>query len=122
MKAPLFPGYLFVNDVLDKATHTEIRKSRGLVRILGDGGTGRPRCREAEIEAIRRLVDSRAACCPIRTCARDDGCESCPGRLADLEGILTRVRPDKGLLVVSVNLLQRSVAVEVDCTQVAPAA
>jgi len=36
--------------------------------------------------------------------------------MADVEGILVRVNPRKGLLVVSVNLLQRSVAVHLDCT------
>jgi transcription antitermination factor NusG len=43
------------------------------------------------------------------------------GPLAGVEGILTRDNPHKGLLVVSVELLQRSVAVEVDCTAVVPA-
>ena len=43
------------------------------------------------------------------------------GPLAGVEGILLRVRPEKGLLVLSVDLLQRSVAVEVDCTQVVAA-
>jgi transcription antitermination factor NusG len=43
------------------------------------------------------------------------------GPLSGVEGILLSVRPDKGLLVVSIELLQRSVAVEVDCTLVAAA-
>jgi transcription antitermination factor NusG len=38
------------------------------------------------------------------------------GPLADLEGILVRMNHKKGLLVVSVNLLKRSVAVQLDCT------
>jgi len=37
-----------------------------------------------------------------------------------VEGVLVRTKPTKGMLVLSVNLLQRSVAVEVDCTIVAP--
>jgi len=41
--------------------------------------------------------------------------------LAGVEGILLRTKPNKGLLVLSVDLLQRSVAVEVDCTLVVPA-
>ena len=40
--------------------------------------------------------------------------------LADVEGILVRTKPGKGLLVVSVDLLHRSVAVEVDCTIARP--
>jgi transcription antitermination factor NusG len=43
------------------------------------------------------------------------------GPLAGVEGILKKVHPEKGVLVISVHLLQRSVAVEVDCAQVVPA-
>jgi hypothetical protein len=41
--------------------------------------------------------------------------------MVDVEGILVRIKPNKGLLVLSVDLLQRSIAIEVDCTLVAPA-
>ena len=43
------------------------------------------------------------------------------GPLADVvEGVLVRQNPTTGLLVLSVELLRQSVAVEVDCTCVAP--
>jgi transcription antitermination factor NusG len=42
------------------------------------------------------------------------------GLLAGVEGILVRSRPEKGLVVVSVHLLQRSVGVEIDCASVEP--
>jgi transcriptional antiterminator NusG len=44
------------------------------------------------------------------------------GPLTGIEGILVRSRPERGLLVLTVDLLRRSVAVEVDCTAVEPAA
>jgi hypothetical protein len=40
--------------------------------------------------------------------------------MADVEGILVRTKPNKGLLVLAVELLWRSVAVEVDCTLAVP--
>jgi hypothetical protein len=43
------------------------------------------------------------------------------GLLAGAEGILLRANPNRGLFVISVDLLHRSVAVEIDCTLVAPA-
>jgi transcription antitermination factor NusG len=43
------------------------------------------------------------------------------GPLAGVEGILVESRPDQGVLVLSVHLLQRSVAMSVDATTVAPA-
>ena len=42
------------------------------------------------------------------------------GPLAGVEGILVRNRPKQGLLVLSVELLQRSVAVEIECDAVDP--
>jgi len=42
------------------------------------------------------------------------------GLLEGVEGILIRTKPERGLVVVSVHLLQRSVAVEIDCALVAP--
>ena len=43
------------------------------------------------------------------------------GPLVGLEGILTEDRSNRGLLVISVDLLQRGVAVVVDCTNIEPA-
>jgi len=40
------------------------------------------------------------------------------GPLADVEGIFVRANPNKGLLVVSIHMLRRSVAVAVDSTLV----
>ena len=44
------------------------------------------------------------------------------GPLTDVEGILVRMKPNRELLVLSVDLLQRSVAVEVDSASVEPVA
>ena len=37
-----------------------------------------------------------------------------------VEGVLVRTRPERGLLVISIDILQRSVALELHCTDVAP--
>jgi transcription antitermination factor NusG len=43
------------------------------------------------------------------------------GPLAGAEGILMHLRPEKGIVVLSVDLLQRSIAVEIDCSVVVAA-
>src|SRR2546425_134056 len=43
------------------------------------------------------------------------------GPFTDVEGVLVRQNPTTGLLVLSVQLLRQSVAVEVDCTWAVPA-
>jgi transcription antitermination factor NusG len=43
------------------------------------------------------------------------------GPLTGVEGVLVEVKPNKGLLVISIHLLQRSVAIVLDSTDVVPA-
>src|SRR5438874_5032149 len=35
-RLPLFRGYLFLRDAMDKAAYVEVSKARGLVRVLGE--------------------------------------------------------------------------------------
>jgi transcription termination/antitermination protein NusG len=117
---PLFPGYLFLNDVLDKARHVEVRKTRGVVAVLGEGWDRPAVIPDAEIDAIRKVVEARvpAFAHPYLKEGRRVRIED--GPLSGVEGVLLRVRPEKGLLVLSIDMLQRSVAVEVDSSQVVP--
>lgn len=121
VSVPLFPGYVFLNDSLDKMAHVEARKARGVVRILGEGWDRPAQIPEAEIEAVRRLVDSRLPTLPHPYLREGRRVRIAAGPLAGVEGILVSARPQKGVVVLSVNLLQRSVAAEVDWTHVVPA-
>lgn len=118
---PLFPGYLFLNDLLDKTRHVEVRKARGVVAILGEGWDRPAVIPDAEIDAIRKVVEARVPAFVHPYLREGRRVRIAEGPLAGVEGLLLRVRPDKGLLVLSVEMLQRSVAVEVDCSQVVPA-
>ena len=121
INAPMFPGYLFLNDTLDKQRHIEVCKARGLARILGEGWDRLAVVPEAEIAAIRQLAASRVPVFAHPYLREGRRVRIVSGPLADVEGILVRARPEKGLVVVSVHILQRSVAVEVDGVQVVPA-
>ena len=121
IRVPMFPGYLFVNDGLDKRAHVEVRKARGLVGILG-GSWDRPAVVPApEVEAIRSLVDARLPALAHHYLKQGRRVRIVDGPLRDVEGILVQNRADRGLVVLSVELLQRSVAVEVDVAMVEPA-
>ena len=118
---PMFPGYLFLNHVMDKTSYLEVIKARGLVRVLGDRWDALADVPDYEIAAIQRIHQTgvSAVCHPyLRVGER---VRIAQGLLEGVEGILVRTRLEKGLVVVSVNLLQRSVGVEVDCAHVAPA-
>jgi len=118
LDAPLFPGYLFVHRDMDKASHVEILKARGVVRVLGDRWDQLASVPDDEIDAVRRVVGAGLPVFPYPMLREGMRVRILGGPLEGLEGIFLRGRPVKGLLVVSVNLLQRSVAVEVDCTLV----
>jgi transcription antitermination factor NusG len=68
---------------------------------------------QSEIDAVRRLVDGRERYEPHPFLKRGDWVRVKSGPLAGLEGILVR-KKNLFRLVLSVELLQQSVAVEVD--------
>jgi transcription termination/antitermination protein NusG len=121
IKAPMFPGYLFVQHPMDKDTYVAVSRARGLVRVLGERWDRLAEIPNLEIEVIRR-VD--AACCrvlPFPYLKEGQRVRIVRGPLSGVEGLLVESRPNKGLLVLSVHLLQRSVAMSVDATTVVPA-
>src|SRR5262245_21519165 len=116
--APMFPGYLFLHHALDKLAYVEVMKARGLVRILGDQWDHLHAVDDGEIDGIQRILAARVPVLPYPFLRHGRQVRITRGPLADVEGILVETKPDKGLLVLSVDLLRRSVAVEVDCTHV----
>jgi transcription antitermination factor NusG len=120
IRKPMFPGYLFLRHALDKASYVEIMKTNGLARILGERWDRPAVVADADIDAIRQVLDTGLPVLPHSYLSEGHRVRITQGALAGVEGILVHNNPHKGLLVVSVELLQRSVAVEVDCTFVAP--
>lgn len=121
IRAPMFPGYLFLRHAIDKGSFIEVQKARGLVRILGERWDRLAVAPDGEIEALQRVLATRLCAVPHPYLREGQRVRISYGPLAGVEGILVQIKPDKGLLILSVNLLQRSVAVEMDCTWVAAA-
>jgi transcription antitermination factor NusG len=121
VRTPMFPGYLFVRHAIDKTSYIEIMKTNGLVRILGERWDRPAIVADDEIEAVKHVLDAGLPVMPHAYVGEGHRVRITHGPLAGVEGILVQSHPHKGLLVVSVELLQRSVAVEVDCTVVVPA-
>jgi transcriptional antiterminator NusG len=118
---PMFPSYLFLHYTMDKLGYIEVRKARGLVRILGERWDRLSVVPDVEMEAIQQVLRSRLATLPHPYLKEGQRIRITRGALAGVEGILVHRKPGKGLLVLSVDLLRRSVAVEVDCSAVVPA-
>jgi transcription antitermination factor NusG len=118
IRVPLFPGYVFLERPLDRASYLDVLKVRGLARVLGERWDRPDEVPAEEVEAIRRVVASNVPTQRHTFLRHGQRVRIVRGPLANLEGIFVRSKPVKGLLVISVELLQRSVAVEVDCTDV----
>jgi transcriptional antiterminator NusG len=117
---PMFSGYLFVRHAMDRPALIEILKTRGLVRILGDRWDRPAIVPDAEIDAIQRLLNTDLPVFPHAYLHEGQRVRITQGPLTDLTGILIQQKPNKGHLIVSVGLLRRSVAVELDCMSVEP--
>lgn len=120
-QAPMFPGYLFLRAVVDKTTYIEVAKVRGLVCMLGERWDRLTAIPDEEMQAIERVTTTRQPVLPYPYMKEGERARIVGGPLAGVEGILVETRAQQGLLVLSLHLLQRSVAVVVDGLDVVPA-
>ena len=118
IEVPMFPVYLFLQSLVDSATYLEVRQARGLVRILGQGWDRLAVVPEAEIHAVYTVLRSRLPIHPHPYLREGQRVRVRRGLLSGVEGILVGGKANKGRLVLSVELLQQSVALEVDCSDV----
>lgn len=116
VELPLFPGYVFCR--FDAAARLPILMTPGVASIIRTGNELSP-VEDGEIEAIRVIVLSghRAAPYPFLNLGQRVRIEF--GSLKGIEGVLVSFK-NTHRLVVSVPLLQRSVAVEIDRDWVDP--
>jgi transcription antitermination factor NusG len=121
IEVPMFPSYLFLRHAMDKASYLDVCKVRGLVRVLGPRWDQLNTVPDGEVEGIQRALEAGYQVRPHRYLRVGQRVRITRGPMADVEGIFLRAKPNKGLLVLSIGLLQRAVAVEVDCTLVTAA-
>jgi transcriptional antiterminator NusG len=118
---PMFSSYLFLHHHMEKASYIEVCKARGLVRILGERWDRLAVVPEREIEAIHKVLQGRLPVFPHPYLREGQRVRITQGPLTGTEGIFLHSKPGKGLVVLSIELLQRSMAVEMDCCVVVAA-
>ena len=121
IQVPMFSGYLFLHEVVEKNTYIEVLKARGVVRILGERWDRLSQISDPEIEGLQQAVEAKLDIMPYPYLHEGQRVRIIGGALKGVEGFLVQHKLKKGLLVLSVDLLQRSVAAQVDCTWVVPA-
>ena len=110
---PLFPGYLFAGMTLgDVKRFHRVRWTPGVVRILGVNGEPTPMPRE-EITSLRILIAGGNDLNVVPFVMPGNRVRVKDGPIAGTEGTVVRFG-NKNRLVITVSLLQSSVAVEID--------
>ena len=116
LDVPLFPGYVFCR--LDPLVRLPVLTTPGVISIVGLGKEPAA-IPEREMDHVRRIVESTTSAEPWPYLTCGDQVTISDGPLRGVEGILSVVK-SSCKLVVSITLLQRSVAVEVDRQAVLP--
>ena len=114
LSLPLFPCYVFIQGGLDR--RLQVLNTPGVFSFVGWSGRAAP-IPEEEIEAVLKMVDGSLKVEPHPFLKCGDRIRVKSGPLQGIEGILVR-KKNLFRLVLSVEMLQKSVAVEVDVTTV----
>ena len=114
LQLPLFPGYVFFMAERDK--RIEVLSTPGVFSIVSFGDAAAEISGE-EIEGIRRAVEGGVPIQPHPFLAEGDRVRVTHGALTGVNGILLRHK-DAYRLVLSIELLGRSAAVEIDSAMV----
>ena len=118
VEVPLFAGYVLCR--FDLTDRIEVMDTPGVARIVGFGGAPAA-LEDSEIAAIQQLVASKAPLAPWPYLKTGDRVRVERGPMRGLEGTLLRTK-DAFSLVIGVELLQRSIAVQVEREAVVPVA
>ncbi len=113
---PLFPGYIFCR--FDPLRRLPILTSPGIVSIVGVGKNPEP-VDDAEIARIQAIIRWGVLASPWPFLRAGQKIAVTRGPLTGVEGFLVSVK-NQYRLVVSIQLLQRSVAAEIDRDWVQP--
>jgi len=107
---PLFPGYVFCR--LEASNILPVLTIPGVFSIIGTGRHPEP-ISEVDIEGIKRVVATGLTPCPWPYVSKGQELRVSSGPLRGIQGVVVDASNERWL-VLSIHLLQRSVAVKVE--------
>ena len=110
---PLLPGYIFVHSNLDPDEYLDILKTIGVVRIVGFKGKPVP-VKDEEISSLMILDNTDRTVQNRAYMNRGDRIMIMEGPFKGLIGFYLRHKGRSDKVVVSVELLHRSLAIEIE--------
>jgi transcription antitermination factor NusG len=116
LELPLFPGYIFVH--FSAPDRLRVLQIPGVVRFVGFGNGASP-VPEQEIDRIRVVLDQGYLAEPYPYLDNGRRVRVKTGPLQGVEGIVVR-RKSRTRFILSVALIQRAVALEIDGLELEP--
>jgi transcription antitermination factor NusG len=112
IELPLFSNYVFVRMAEDPELRTRVLRTMGVVRFAGAPGHGTS-IPDEQIHNLQTIVNQRIPLMPHSYINVGEKVRICGGALHGMEGVLVAIR-DGRRFVVSVDLIQRSVAIQLE--------
>lgn len=116
VEVPMFPCYTFVRTVANSAERLRILQTDGVVRLVGTGSELVP-IEMKQIDDIRMLVGNGVSMTIYPFLRVGQKIRIRGGCLDGLEGIMES-RPRESTLIISVDAIQRSIAISLDGYQI----
>jgi transcription antitermination factor NusG len=110
VELPLFPGYVFVSIQQTLNARVHVLRTNGVTSFVGVRGMGTP-VPESEIESVRTLLDRGISFQAHPFLKIGQRVRILSGSLRGVEGVVTGKANDDPSLVVSIQIIQRSVVI-----------
>lgn len=109
---PLFSHYVFVRIAATAESRVRVLRTSGVLRFAGAPGSGTP-VPDEQIECLQTVVNRRIPLAPHEFIKVGQRIRIRGGALDGIEGILAAIKNDRNL-VLSVDLIQKSIAIRID--------
>jgi transcription antitermination factor NusG len=119
IELPLFSQYLFVRVPISAESRAWVLKTTGVVQFVGAPGRGTP-IPDEQIDSLQAIAAQRIPMTTHEFLRVGERVRIRGGALEGIEGILSAIMNDRSL-VISVDLIQKSVAIRIDGFEVEPA-
>ena len=118
VKEPLFPGYVFVKIPQTAQARVPVLQTNGVSNFLGVRGVGIP-VPDEEIKAVQQILREGIPVEPHPFLQVGQRVRICGGSFDGMEGLLTSME-GKQNLVISIEVISRSVAIRISGYKVVP--